>query len=154
MIRVMSLRTLLAVSLAARPPERVRLTRPAPFANPPAAPAVRLRAASARNRGAGRRGHAGAPGAARAAAAAVSPGSRLERARVPGPHQAASGDFGQAAATLERALRIEPDNPLLWIELGRIRLAESNPAQADCDGAARPCRLPPGTPPRRPPPGT
>ncbi|HYL72353.1 MAG TPA: tetratricopeptide repeat protein [Candidatus Dormibacteraeota bacterium] len=45
-----------------------------------------------------------------------------------------SGDFGQAAATLERALRIEPDNPLLWIELGRVRLGESNAAQADATG--------------------
>jgi Flp pilus assembly protein TadD len=45
--------------------------------------------------------------------------------------QAGSGDFPQAAATLERALRIEPDNPLLWIELGRVRLGEQNPAQAD-----------------------
>src|SRR5262249_22499934 len=45
--------------------------------------------------------------------------------------QGASGDYGQAAATLERALRIEPDNPLLWIELGRVQLAENNPGQAD-----------------------
>jgi Tfp pilus assembly protein PilF len=48
--------------------------------------------------------------------------------------QADSGDFGQAAATLERALRIEPDNPLVWIELGRVRLAQNNPAQADAMG--------------------
>jgi predicted Zn-dependent protease len=48
--------------------------------------------------------------------------------------QAAGGDFGQAAATLERALRIEPENPLLWIELGRVRLGENNPAQADAMG--------------------
>jgi predicted Zn-dependent protease len=48
--------------------------------------------------------------------------------------QAEGGDFGQAAATLERALRIEPDNPLLWIELGRARLGENNPAQADAMG--------------------
>jgi Tfp pilus assembly protein PilF len=45
--------------------------------------------------------------------------------------QATGGDTAQAAATLERALRIEPDNPLVWIELGRARLAENNPAQAD-----------------------
>jgi tetratricopeptide (TPR) repeat protein len=45
-----------------------------------------------------------------------------------------SGEFAQAAATLERALRIEPDNPLLWIELGRVRLGENNPAQADATG--------------------
>jgi Tfp pilus assembly protein PilF len=48
--------------------------------------------------------------------------------------QADSGDLAAAAATLERALRIEPDNPLVWIELGRVRLAENNPAQADSMG--------------------
>jgi Tfp pilus assembly protein PilF len=48
--------------------------------------------------------------------------------------QAAGGDTGQAAATLERALRIEPDNPLVWIELGRVRLAENNAPQADAMG--------------------
>ena len=48
--------------------------------------------------------------------------------------QAASGDTVQAAATLERALRIEPDNPLVWIELGRVRLAENNPTQASAMG--------------------
>ena len=48
--------------------------------------------------------------------------------------QADSGDVGQAAATLERAVLIEPDNPLVWIELGRVRLAENNPAQADAMG--------------------
>jgi tetratricopeptide (TPR) repeat protein len=48
--------------------------------------------------------------------------------------QAASGDYGEAATTLERALRIEPDNPLLWIELGRVRMGENNAAQADAMG--------------------
>jgi tetratricopeptide (TPR) repeat protein len=48
--------------------------------------------------------------------------------------QAAGGDYGAAAATLERALRIEPDNPLLWTELGRIRMGENNPAQAEAMG--------------------
>jgi predicted Zn-dependent protease len=48
--------------------------------------------------------------------------------------QATGGDYGQAAATLERALRIEPDNPLLWVELGRVRLGENNPVQADAMG--------------------
>lgn len=48
--------------------------------------------------------------------------------------QASGGDYGQAAVTLERALRIEPDNPLLWIELGRARLGENNPVQADAMG--------------------
>jgi Tetratricopeptide repeat len=48
--------------------------------------------------------------------------------------QAGGGEYGQAAATLERALRIEPGNPLLWIELGRVRLSENNAAQAEAMG--------------------
>jgi uncharacterized protein HemY len=44
--------------------------------------------------------------------------------------QANGGDTVAATGTLERALRIEPDNPLLWIELGRLRLEENNPVQA------------------------
>ena len=31
-------------------------------------------------------------------------------------------------------MRIEPDNPLVWIELGRVRLGENNAAQADALG--------------------
>ena len=34
--------------------------------------------------------------------------------------QAAAGDPQLAIGSIERALRIEPDNPLLWIELGEI----------------------------------
>jgi predicted Zn-dependent protease len=45
--------------------------------------------------------------------------------------QAGSGEFAAAGATLERALRIEPGNPLLWIELGRVQMEEGNAAQAD-----------------------
>lgn len=48
--------------------------------------------------------------------------------------QSKSGDTVAATATLERALRIEPDNPLLWIELGRLRLQERNPVQAQSLG--------------------
>ena len=48
--------------------------------------------------------------------------------------QAHAGAFVPAAATIERALRIEPDNPLLWIELGQIRMSENNPAQAHSMG--------------------
>ena len=40
-------------------------------------------------------------------------------------------NFVQAAATLERALRIEPSNPLLWLEYGELRMDEGNYAQAD-----------------------
>jgi predicted Zn-dependent protease len=48
--------------------------------------------------------------------------------------QAHAGAFAPAAGTIERALRIEPENPLLWIELGQIRLSENNPGQADAMG--------------------
>lgn len=48
--------------------------------------------------------------------------------------QVKSGDSVAATATLERALRIEPSNPLLWIELGRLRLNEDNAEQADSMG--------------------
>jgi len=37
----------------------------------------------------------------------------------------------QAAAALERALRIEPRNPVLWLELARVRLNEGDYAQAE-----------------------
>jgi tetratricopeptide (TPR) repeat protein len=40
-------------------------------------------------------------------------------------------NFVQAAATLERALRIEPNNPLLWLEYAELREDESNYAQAE-----------------------
>ena len=45
--------------------------------------------------------------------------------------QSASGNYAVAAGTVERALRIEPDNPLLWIEMAKIRLAENNYLQAE-----------------------
>ncbi|HEV2228067.1 MAG TPA: tetratricopeptide repeat protein [Steroidobacteraceae bacterium] len=45
--------------------------------------------------------------------------------------QAGAGEYAAAGATLERALRIEPDNPLLWVELGRVQLGEGNAPQAD-----------------------
>jgi len=44
------------------------------------------------------------------------------------------GELVAAGATLERALRIEPDNPLLWVELGRLQLKEGNAGQADAMG--------------------
>jgi len=45
--------------------------------------------------------------------------------------QVARGDLPAASSTLDRALRIEPNNPLLWVELGRLRLAESDAHQAE-----------------------
>jgi tetratricopeptide (TPR) repeat protein len=46
----------------------------------------------------------------------------------------AHGDLDGASSTLDRALRIEPNNPLLWVELGRLRLEESNAHQAEVCG--------------------
>ena len=43
----------------------------------------------------------------------------------------AAGNLPVAASSIERALRIEPNNPLLWIELGQVRLAENNYVQAE-----------------------
>ena len=45
--------------------------------------------------------------------------------------QVATKNYAVAASSIERALRIEPDNPLLWIELGKVRLAEGNYVQAE-----------------------
>jgi cytochrome c-type biogenesis protein CcmH/NrfG len=46
-------------------------------------------------------------------------------------HQSAAGRMDQACANLERALRIEPRNPLLWYELARIRLEQGRYRQAE-----------------------
>jgi Tfp pilus assembly protein PilF len=45
--------------------------------------------------------------------------------------QLATKNYPVAASSIERALRIEPDNPLLWIELGNVRFAEGNYVQAE-----------------------
>jgi Flp pilus assembly protein TadD len=60
---------------------------------------------------------------------AITPASRslLQSSR----DQSASGNYVQAAASLERAIRIEPMQPLLWLELGRVRLLEGDYEQAE-----------------------
>jgi len=50
----------------------------------------------------------------------------MESARA----DAAAGKLVQAAASPERALRIEPRNPRLWHELARVRLRQGDTAQA------------------------
>ncbi len=45
------------------------------------------------------------------------------------------GDVDGASSTLDRALRIEPNNPLVWIELGRLRLVENDAHQAEVCGS-------------------
>lgn len=44
--------------------------------------------------------------------------------------QEQSRNFGLAAETLERALSIEPRNPLVWLELGRENILAGNPTQS------------------------
>jgi tetratricopeptide (TPR) repeat protein len=86
------------------------------------------------------------PAAAGGNAAAVAPPAGAVSAPPPAPHyqlgpaaqalvasaraQQQSGNFGLAAETLDRALSIEPRNPLVWLALGRESLAAGNPAQA------------------------
>lgn len=48
-----------------------------------------------------------------------------------GRAQSLKGEYPSAIATLERALRIEPDNPLVWLELGQVHLSAKNPQQAE-----------------------
>jgi len=48
---------------------------------------------------------------------------------------AAAGRLANAAASLERALRIEPRNPRLWQELARVRLKQGDYAQVESTAA-------------------
>jgi tetratricopeptide (TPR) repeat protein len=59
----------------------------------------------------------------------LGPASRalVDQARV----QLAAKNYAVAAGSIERALRIEPDNALLWIELAKVRQAEGNYVQAE-----------------------
>ena len=45
--------------------------------------------------------------------------------------QRKKGDLPGASVSLDRALRIEPNNPLLWIETGRLRMDQRNYPQAE-----------------------
>lgn len=47
-----------------------------------------------------------------------------------GRAELAAGNTTRAAASIERALRIEPRNSLWWVELGNVRLAEGDREQA------------------------
>jgi len=41
-----------------------------------------------------------------------------------------AGRYAEATASLERALRIDPNNPLLWIELAEVKAADGDRDQA------------------------
>jgi predicted Zn-dependent protease len=68
------------------------------------------------------------------------PAARTERPVIAGlldgaRADAASGRLASAAASLERALRIEPRNPRLWQELARVRLKQGEYAQTESTAA-------------------
>ena len=73
---------------------------------------------------------AGAPAPAPAPAAraeSIAVASLLDSARS----DTEAGQLASAAASLERAIRIEPRNPRLWHELARVRLKQGDNAQAE-----------------------
>src|SRR5262245_14013981 len=75
-------------------------------------------------------GEAGAPPSAPARAAkqeTIAVAGLMDSARA----DVAAGRLANAAASLERALRIEPRNPRLWQELARVRLKQGQFAQAE-----------------------
>ena len=64
------------------------------------------------------------------------PAPRVENVAIAGLMEGARADLAagrlaNAAASLERALRIEPRNPRLWQELARVRLKQGDYAQAE-----------------------
>ena len=68
------------------------------------------------------------------------PAARQENVAIAGLMQSARADsaagrLANAAASLERALRIEPRNPRLWHELARVRLKQGDYAQAESTAA-------------------
>lgn len=65
----------------------------------------------------------------KAPAATLSPASKALVSQAQA--QRAKGDLPGATVSLERALRIEPNNPLLWIEMGRLRMDQRNYPQAE-----------------------
>lgn len=68
----------------------------------------------------------------RAAPARLSPASQALVTQAQA--QRKRGDLPGATVALERALRIEPSNPLLWIEMGRLRMDQRNYSQAEAMG--------------------
>ena len=65
----------------------------------------------------------------RTAPATLSPASKALVSQAQA--QRKKGDLPGATVSLDRALRIEPNNPLLWIEMGRLRMDQRNFPQAE-----------------------
>jgi tetratricopeptide (TPR) repeat protein len=99
----------------------------------PAVPAAEPEAAAAGSESAPEAGALPPPPPPRerpkAPAAKLSPASQalVNQAQA----QRKKGDLPGATVSLDRALRIEPNNPLLWIEMGRLRMDQRNYPQAE-----------------------
>lgn len=81
-------------------------------------------------------GLAPAPAPASEPAAVPEPSGHAENLAIAGlmngaRTEAAAGRLTNAAAQLERALRIEPRNPRLWQELARVRLKQGDYTQVE-----------------------
>ena len=98
------------------PPESAPLPEPTPFPQPPPTPPPA--APPSQN------GSVVAPRPQSDASSASS--LLLEQSRV----QRAAGSLPAARASLERALRLDPNNPAVWIEIGELELQSGNNAQA------------------------
>lgn len=88
-----------------------------PFGFPPPQPGPSTRAPS---------GSAPPPPEAEPAPRSNASAALLEQGR----EARAAGRYAEATASLERALRIDPSNPLLWIELAEIKAADGDRTQA------------------------
>lgn len=94
-------------------------SRPAPLPPPSESPGGQARVPSAPDRAPG-----DVPDAPRTNQAAS---ALLEESRT----ASMAGDHAMAAVTLERAVTIDPNNALLWIELAEVRWRQGDRAQAD-----------------------
>jgi|SRR5690606_17385848 len=63
-------------------------------------------------------------------ASQVSDNSAVQKLYDQAMNYAYAGDYDQAEATLERGLRIEPNNPYLWFELARLSADYGNVKKA------------------------
>jgi len=75
-------------------------------------------------------GYAPANSPANAVAVSTQPaavGALLQQAE----QQANTGDLESAAESLERAIRIDPRNPVIWFHLATVRLSQGEPSQAE-----------------------
>jgi hypothetical protein len=65
-----------------------------------------------------------------AAPVAVAPGTPVEALRSQAERQRQAGDFAGAAATLERAVGLKPQDAQLWNRLARVRMEQGLHSQA------------------------